>query len=147
MNGVGLTAVGRLLGHSKRETTAIYAHLDDGALQEAAAQAAAVIARAMGYKPDASFAPEASAENGSAEQSDGVDAANRSTERADPHHPNASASQRKSRAGVNKQESAKSHPKTPESDWLAAHKFGIDSESRRDTTENSPSRSRDVDWL
>ena len=45
MNGVGLTTVGRLLGHRQRETTAIYAHLDD-----AAAQAAAVIARAMRYK-------------------------------------------------------------------------------------------------
>ena len=50
MNGVGLTTVGRLLGHSKRRTTAIYAHLDDAALQGAAAQAAAVIAGAMGYK-------------------------------------------------------------------------------------------------
>ena len=34
MNGVGLTTVGRLLGHRRRETTAIYAHLDDGALQD-----------------------------------------------------------------------------------------------------------------
>ena len=50
MNGVGLTTVGKLLGHNRRETTAIYAHLDDAALQEAAAQAAAVIARAMGYR-------------------------------------------------------------------------------------------------
>ena len=50
MNGVGLTTVGRLLGHRKRRTTAIYAHLDDAALQGAAAQAAAVIAGAMGYK-------------------------------------------------------------------------------------------------
>ena len=50
MHGVGLTTVGRLLGHSRRETTAIYAHLDDAALQDAAAQAAAVIARAMGYR-------------------------------------------------------------------------------------------------
>ena len=50
MNGVGLTTVGRLLGHRKRRTTAIYAHLDDTALQGAAAQAAAVIAGAMGYK-------------------------------------------------------------------------------------------------
>ena len=49
MNGVGLPTVGRLLGHRKRETTAIYAHLDDGALRDAAAQAAAVIARAMGF--------------------------------------------------------------------------------------------------
>lgn len=50
MNGVGLTTVGRLLGHRQRETTAIYAHLDDRALHAAAAQAATVIAAAMGYK-------------------------------------------------------------------------------------------------
>ena len=49
MNGVGLTAVGKLLGHRKRATTAIYAHLDDSALRDAAARAATVIARAMGY--------------------------------------------------------------------------------------------------
>ena len=36
MNGVGLTTVGKLLGHRRRGTTAIYAHLDDTALQEAA---------------------------------------------------------------------------------------------------------------
>ena len=52
MNGVGLTTVGRLLGHRQRETTAIYAHLDDGALREAAARAAVVIARAMGYRAE-----------------------------------------------------------------------------------------------
>ena len=52
MNGVGLTTVGRLLGHRKRRTTAIYAHLDDAALQDVAAQAAGVIAEAMGYKLD-----------------------------------------------------------------------------------------------
>ncbi|MDE0377850.1 MAG: hypothetical protein OXI20_01270 [Rhodospirillales bacterium] len=50
MNGVGLTAVGRMLGHRNRETTAIYAHLDDSGLRDAAAQAASVIARAMNYK-------------------------------------------------------------------------------------------------
>ena len=52
MNGVGLTTVGRLLGHRKRRTTAIYAHLDDAALHDAAAQAAGVIAQAMGYKAE-----------------------------------------------------------------------------------------------
>ena len=52
MNGVGLTTVGRLLGHRQRETTAIYAHLDDGALRDAAVQVAAVIARAMGYRAE-----------------------------------------------------------------------------------------------
>ena len=50
---MGLTTVGRLLGHRQRETTAIYAHLDDGALRDAAAQAAAVIARTIGYRAEA----------------------------------------------------------------------------------------------
>ncbi len=45
MNGVGLTAVGKLPGHRRRETTAIYAHMDD------AAQVGTVIARAMGVGP------------------------------------------------------------------------------------------------
>ncbi|NKC16869.1 MAG: tyrosine-type recombinase/integrase [Gammaproteobacteria bacterium] len=42
MNGVGLTTIGRLLGHRQRETTASYAHLDDAALREAAGQVAVV---------------------------------------------------------------------------------------------------------
>ncbi len=64
MNGVGLTTVGRLLGHRKRCTTAIYAHLDDAALQAAAAQAAAIIAEAMGYQPEPPPLPdEADGEN------------------------------------------------------------------------------------
>ena len=50
MNGVGLITVGRLLGYRKRRTTAIYAHLDDAVWQDATAQAAAVIAGAMGYR-------------------------------------------------------------------------------------------------
>ncbi len=58
MNGVGLTTVGRLLGHRKRATTAIYAHLDDAALRDAAAQAAAVIARAMEYRAEAPPLPD-----------------------------------------------------------------------------------------
>ncbi len=58
MNGLGLSTVGRLLGHRQRETTAIYAHLDDGALHDAAVQAAAVIARAMGYRAEAPPSPD-----------------------------------------------------------------------------------------
>ena len=50
MNGVGLPTVGRLLGHRRLETTAIYAHLDDAALHAAAEQAAGRIAKAMGFK-------------------------------------------------------------------------------------------------
>lgn len=58
MNGVGLTTVGRMLGHRNRETTAIYAHLDDTALRDAAAQAASVIAQAMNYKAEPAPLPE-----------------------------------------------------------------------------------------
>lgn len=48
-NGLNLaTVVGKLLGHRKCATTAIYAHLDDAALGEAAVQASVAIARAMG---------------------------------------------------------------------------------------------------
>lgn len=50
MNGVGLTTVGRLLGHRRRESTAIYAHLDDNALRGAADQAASRIAGSMGFR-------------------------------------------------------------------------------------------------
>ena len=57
MNGIGLATVGRLLGHRQRETTAIYAHLDDRALQESAAQAATAIGAAMGYKATAAALP------------------------------------------------------------------------------------------
>lgn len=48
MHSVGLAAVGKLLGHRNRAATSIYAHLDDTALCDAAAQAATVIARAIG---------------------------------------------------------------------------------------------------
>ena len=50
INGVGLPTVGGLLGHRRHRTTAIYAHLDDAALRDAAAQASLVIAGAMRYK-------------------------------------------------------------------------------------------------
>ena len=53
MNGVGLPTVGRPLGHRRRATTAIYAHLDDDALQDTAAQAVNVIARATGFTVEA----------------------------------------------------------------------------------------------
>ena len=60
--------MGRLLGHRRRATTAIYAHLDDNALrdaaaQAAAAQAAAVIARAMGYRAGPPPLPDEADEN------------------------------------------------------------------------------------
>ena len=66
MNGVGLTTVGRLLGHRQRETTAIYAHLNDRALHEAAAQAATIIAAAIGYRATPPALPQETAHTGNA---------------------------------------------------------------------------------
>ena len=69
MNGVGLTTVGRLLGHRQRETTAIYAHLNDASLQDAAAQTAAVVARAMGFSVQSALeAAQATTDNGAPDQ-------------------------------------------------------------------------------
>ena len=69
MNGVGLTTVGRMLGHRNRETTAIYAHLDDTALRDAAVQAASVIARAMNYEAEPPLVPEEEAKDAPASSS------------------------------------------------------------------------------
>ena len=69
MNGVGLTTVGQLLGHRQRDTTAIYAHLDDAALQDAAQQASTVIARAMGFRIQSPLAAlQATTDNGATDQ-------------------------------------------------------------------------------
>ena len=64
MNDVGLTTVGALLGHRHRETTATYAHLDNAALHDAAAQAAGVVARAMGYRAEPPPPPNGAGDDG-----------------------------------------------------------------------------------
>ena len=77
MNGIGLTTVGCLLGHRQRDTTAIYAHLDDATLAEAAAKAATVIARAMRYMSVSTHAPEVATQTEILEQPDRLEAPNR----------------------------------------------------------------------
>ena len=52
MNGGGLPTVGRLLDHRRLPRIAIYAHLDDNALQAAAEKAAGRIAKAMGFNAE-----------------------------------------------------------------------------------------------
>ena len=81
----GLT-VGRLLGHRRRTTTAIHAHLDDGALRNAAAQAAGVIGRAMKYKAEPPPLPEA-AENDSDNVVDWLDSGETPAALPSPHRP------------------------------------------------------------
>ena len=147
MNGVGLTTVGRLLGHRQRETTAIYAHLDDGTLRDAAAQAAAVIARAMRFRPVAFLTPEASSENRSVRQTDGGDAESRRTEPTDPLDPNEPGLGSRSHDWMVAQASVKAPAQRPITDWLAEDKFAARSGATGDDVVNAPSRTRDVDWL
>ena len=53
MAGENLPLVGKLLGHRRHETTSIYAHLDDSALQAAAEKAAGSrVAKAMGFEAE-----------------------------------------------------------------------------------------------
>ena len=58
MSGENLPLVSGLLGHRRHQATTIYAHLDDNALRNAAAQAADVIAKAMGYETEEPRSPE-----------------------------------------------------------------------------------------
>ena len=70
MSGLDLYTAGRLLGHRKRETTAVYAHLDDAALRDAAAQSASVIAKAMGFGTEANLLLEEANDIEEGEESD-----------------------------------------------------------------------------
>ena len=90
MNGVGLTTVGRLLGHRQRETTAIYAHLDDRALHDAAAQAATVIAAAMGYKATPPALPQQTAHAGHSVHACALDRSGDTRRPTDPTVPRGS---------------------------------------------------------
>ena len=83
MNGIGLTTVGSLLGHCRHESTAIYAHLDDEALQDAAVWAANVIAGAMGYRVPSSPPPEDSPTPAEGHAEAGSVAADRATDWTD----------------------------------------------------------------
>ena len=53
-----------------RTSTAIYAHLDDGTLKDSAARAAAVIARAMGYRAEPPLLPDEADDDGDGRELD-----------------------------------------------------------------------------
>ena len=121
MNGVGLTTVGRLLGHRQRETTAIYAHLDDSALRDAAAQAAAVIARAMGYSaepPPLSDQTDDVDDTGGGRELDWSDVADRRAVPPDPLAPAATADRSRPLDWTEQEDSAEETPRRPNLDWL-----------------------------
>ena len=121
MNGVGLTTVGRLLGHRQRETTAIYAHLDDGALRAAAAQAAAVIARAMGYRTEPPPLPDQTDDvddTGGGRELDWSDVTDRRAGPADPLAPATTASRPGRLDWTEPEGGAEEPPGRPALDWL-----------------------------
>ena len=129
MNGVGLTTVGRLLGHRQRDTTAIYAHLDEATLGDAAAHAATIIASAMRYTPRVSLAPGDTRATGSHEKRDGTGRANQWTAPAGQRYEsNEPGPKCKSPKVTGEQGSTTARPHCPDIDWLAADRFGADSE-------------------
>ena len=145
MNGVGITTVGRLLGHRRRETTAIYAHLDDGALRDAASEAAAVVARAIGYRTGP---PQLPAETDDAEDGTALDRANtvdRRTMPTDPLYPptTENRSRRSDRAESN---GARKPSRRRNIDWLGDSPFESNSESVSGDC-NEPSTPRDPLWF
>ncbi len=118
---MGSPTVGRLLGHRQRETTAIYAHLDDSALRDAAAQAAAVIARAMGYSaepPPLSDQTDDVDDTGGGRELDWSDVADRRAVPPDPLAPAATADRSRPLDWTEQEDSAEETPRRPNLDWL-----------------------------
>ena len=114
MNGVGLTTVGRLLGHRQRETTAIYAHLDDGALRDAADG----IARAIGYSAEPPPFPEKAAAAGDSRELDWSHAADGRAVPPDTLELAAAASRSRPLDWTEQEDSAEETPRRPNLDWL-----------------------------
>ncbi len=116
MNGVGLTTVGWLLGHRQRETTAIYAHLDDGALRDAA-----VIACAMGYSAEPPPLPEKIDDVEDAEGGRALDWSHAVDERTVPPDTlelAATADRSRPLDWTEQEDSAEETPRRPNLDWL-----------------------------
>ena len=145
MNGVGLTTVGRLLGHRQRDTTAIYAHLDDATLGNAAAQVAAVIASAMHYAPEPSPASDGS-EIGGAGQPDDRDAANPGSAPANPPCSGKPGTGCEC-CGTVAQGSAVPPVHSRGIDWLADDAFGTNAATAADDADAALCRSKGADWL
>ncbi len=135
MNGVGLTTVGRLRGHRQRETTAIYAHLDDGTLRDAAARAATFIARAMGYRAE----PPRSEETDYVRVGSKLDrsiAVDRRTMPPDPLDPSKTENRPKRLKRAEPEGGKQGPPEREKFDWLGDDLF--DSSSNSAATHGAP---------
>ncbi len=145
MNGVGLTTVGRLLGHRQRDTTAIYAHLDDATLGNAAAQVAAVIASAMQYAPEPTPASD-DLEIGGAGPPDDRNAADPGSAPAKPPCSGKPGTGRKC-CGTVTQGSAVPTVHSRGIDWLADDTFGANAATAADDADAALCRIKGADWL
>ena len=111
----------RLLGHRQRGATAIYAHLDDGALRDVAALAVAVIARAMGYSAEPPPLPDQTDDvddTGGGRELDWSDVADRRAGPADPLAPATTASRPGRLDWTEPEGGAEEPPGRPALDWL-----------------------------
>ena len=141
MNGIGLTTVGRLLGHRSRETMAIYAHLDDTVLRDAVAQVAAVIARAMDFRGGPLPLLGETDDAGDGGELDRSNTANKRILPPDPRDPAKTATPRERLDWTEAQACAGKAPKRPAIDWLGDDPFGSNSDSAA-TDRNEPSTPR-----
>ena len=135
MNGVVLTTVGRLRGHRQRETTAIYAHLDDGTLRDAAARAATFIACAMGFRAE----PPRSEETNDVRDGRKLDrsiAVDRRTMPQDPLDPSKTANRPKRLKRAEPEGGEQKPPERQSIDWLGDEPF--DSSSNSAATHGAP---------
>ena len=147
MNGVALTTVGRLLGHRQRDTTAIYAHLDDGALRDAAAQAAALIARATGYRAEPPPSPKETDMVGDGRELDRSNAADRRTMRGDPLDTPTTANRSRPLDWMNWDDGTGESPQSRNIHWLGDDPFKANSDSVAEDGAAELPRRRNPDWL
>ena len=146
MNGLDLYTVGRLLGHRQRETTAIYAHLDDGALRDAAAQAAAIIARAMGYRAVPTPVPEEMGNAGDGMEPDRLNSAESRVMRRGPLDPAMTANRSRQLHRMDPESVAEESPQRQNIDWLNDDPSDQNSDSTA-TGRRKPSAQRDLLWI
>ena len=145
MNGVGLTTVGRLLGHRQRETTAIYAHLDDGALRDAAARAAAVLAKAMGYRVELPPLPKEADGTADGKESERSSAANRNTNWINQLDPPKTATIRGRADPMIGKDGPDLRTQRNNLDWLGSLPPHANTEFM--LSDSEPSRQENSDWL
>ncbi len=119
----------------------------DGALWDAAAQAAAVISRAMGYRAGPPPLPEETDYAGDGKERDWSNALDKRTQPTDPLEPATTANQHGCPDETDSRIAAEELARRREIDWLGDDSFGSNSEPAVTDGESEPLYRRDIDWL